>query len=414
MDQHEIEHEILIHLPFGVAVIDLQGNFQFRNDVFIDSIQLSGTELLGRFQEIRSESFIYDEPQGHRQLTLESRRDGDVYYVFVSQQPAKVAALDKLANFLAAQAVTGEKATLTDIAGVISDATQWPIVGVSRYDQECPHRQATFMVFWSDGNVGSDFSYDLKGTPCEKIATDGQAVVFRNTSKLFPDDAHLQQENIQDYIGIPYRDASGEQVGHIFLANREASDNVDVATDVLNLAASYIGAQLELHENIEHLKQAKDLSRRDVLTGLLNRRAFEQDLSYLRSEMLQSLEVLFGIIDLDGFKGINDRLGHQQGDLLLKRFSFHLSHHFRSNDNVYRIGGDEFAIIMQGCNMRFFKVLQQRVQDSICSVQEEGFKDIDASLGCCGLWEVQGDTEAMIKLADERMYAEKRSFPKRN
>jgi diguanylate cyclase (GGDEF)-like protein len=82
----------------------------------------------------------------------------------------------------------------------------------------------------------------------------------------------------------------------------------------------------------------------DALTGLFNRGAFEKMKQYLGGS-LDPLAVL--IIDVDLFKHVNDNFGHEVGDLALKKVSAVLVENFRSSDLVFRIGGDEFCVIMQ-------------------------------------------------------------------
>jgi diguanylate cyclase (GGDEF)-like protein len=82
----------------------------------------------------------------------------------------------------------------------------------------------------------------------------------------------------------------------------------------------------------------------DALTGLFNRGAFEKMKQYL-SGTLEPLAIL--IIDVDLFKQVNDHYGHKVGDLALKKVASALTENFRSTDLVFRIGGDEFCVIMQ-------------------------------------------------------------------
>lgn len=82
----------------------------------------------------------------------------------------------------------------------------------------------------------------------------------------------------------------------------------------------------------------------DALTGVFNRGAFEKMKQYL-SGSLEPLAVL--LIDVDLFKHVNDNYGHEVGDVALKKVSSLLTEKFRSSDLVFRIGGDEFCVIMQ-------------------------------------------------------------------
>lgn len=102
------------------------------------------------------------------------------------------------------------------------------------------------------------------------------------------------------------------------------------------------------HESAEQLRWA---SEHDALTHLPNRRAFEARLAAatVRTNALGTGLGLL-LIDLDHFKHVNDTLGHAAGDHLLKVFTSRLKRRLRSSDFVARIGGDEFAVIVEGCS----------------------------------------------------------------
>ncbi len=90
-------------------------------------------------------------------------------------------------------------------------------------------------------------------------------------------------------------------------------------------------------------------ARRDALTGIANRRAFDEALA-ASTEAPEPFALL--LLDLDGFKAVNDRLGHAAGDELLRQVADRLGGIVRSGDTLARLGGDEFAIVMPGANAR--------------------------------------------------------------
>lgn len=94
--------------------------------------------------------------------------------------------------------------------------------------------------------------------------------------------------------------------------------------------------------------QAQHLAFHDVLTGLPNRALFDDRLDQALSRTRRGERIAVLMIDLDRFKHVNDNLGHQAGDSLIREFSHRLSHLVRSGDTVARLGGDEFAIIQTG------------------------------------------------------------------
>lgn len=100
-----------------------------------------------------------------------------------------------------------------------------------------------------------------------------------------------------------------------------------------------------LYRGIASHEQARRLARRDSLTGLANRIAFEHRLGVLLAEKPGSCALV--LIDLDRFKPINDNHGHQAGDTALRAIAGRLQTELRATDTVYRLGGDEFAILLQ-------------------------------------------------------------------
>ena len=88
---------------------------------------------------------------------------------------------------------------------------------------------------------------------------------------------------------------------------------------------------------------------RDPLTGVLNRRGFEKEGAQVSAETAENGAVLY--LDLNHFKSINDRFGHQAGDALLKAFGHRLEFCLRPEDVLGRLGGDEFAIVLPGVSI---------------------------------------------------------------
>ncbi len=102
--------------------------------------------------------------------------------------------------------------------------------------------------------------------------------------------------------------------------------------------------QAEIQSYAQRLARAEQLASRDPLTGLFNRREAERS---AEEKMKNGIPFCVVIIDLNRFKGINDRFGHSCGDQVLKLFAMRLERQVRARDVVCRWGGDEFVIIME-------------------------------------------------------------------
>lgn len=149
-------------------------------------------------------------------------------------------------------------------------------------------------------------------------------------------------------------------------------------------------------------RQAAELQRLadgDPLTGLANRRRLAEDLAALAPQVSEHAPVQVLICDLDGFKALNDRLGHEAGDQLLIDVAQRLRSAAGADGSVYRLGGDEFCVISHpGLD------LADRVSGALAG---HGPDPVGGSAGLA-LWPTEAaSARAAMRLADERMYTAK-------
>ena len=167
---------------------------------------------------------------------------------------------------------------------------------------------------------------------------------------------------------------------------------------------------LLLEEQIEHNKY---LALHDELTGLPNRRLFQDRLSSaLERARRNGTQTALLLIDLDQFKQVNDTLGHHVGDLLLKRVGVVFNDRVRRSDTVARTGGDEFSVILDDPISREDA---ERVGNSLIELLNEPFElgdqmlHVGASVGIAVYPEDAADCEGLCIAADLRMYDYKHS-----
>jgi diguanylate cyclase len=114
------------------------------------------------------------------------------------------------------------------------------------------------------------------------------------------------------------------------------------------------------------IDRLSELSSRDALTGLANRRHFESVLTRELDRVARSGEpALLLLLDIDRFKRVNDRHGHVAGDMVLKAVAESLLHCVRPMDTVARIGGEEFAVVLPNCPPAFGPMVAERMRDRI-------------------------------------------------
>lgn len=228
-----------------------------------------------------------------------------------------------------------------------------------------------------------------------------------------------------DYIAKPVNDVILLSKVRVFLELYNGKRMMRDLLEVLGERNAQLEAEVTERKRLEEL--ARHQAGHDVLTGLPNRLLFMDRLSQavMRSERQRDRFALL-YIDLDGFKPINDRYGHLAGDLTLKQIANRLQHNVRKSDTSARIGGDEFAVIMDGAP----EGEAQRLGEKLCDVLRQPFTvelgeghraeiQVGASVGIAlfphYVPENVGDDsrdlrlEELIRVADEAMYAAKRA-----
>ena len=185
-------------------------------------------------------------------------------------------------------------------------------------------------------------------------------------------------------------------------AEVEGNDEIRQLADGFNRLADKIEA--DHHRIRAHHEELKYLANHDELTGLNNRTAMRADLhSLIQSESVPAFSLIF--LDLDHFKLVNDVLGHETGDELLRRVATKIAWLLDPRDRIYRLGGDEFLILKPG---------DAAAAEVLCRKLLELFREpigvldrelhVTPSIGYC-CWPQDAETpESLLKCADLAMY----------
>jgi diguanylate cyclase (GGDEF)-like protein len=193
-------------------------------------------------------------------------------------------------------------------------------------------------------------------------------------------------------------------------------------TDIIALGASdFISKPFDINELEAKLNRVlrerelraelKRLSTRDGLTGLCNRRYFDETLNHEVSRALrQSYSLYLLFLDLDGLKQYNDKFGHQQGDNLLRGLAEVILGNIRKDmDSAYRYGGDEFAVILPHANQQQALMVAQRLLKSFNSRSVSSNNSLSIGLAKleASYETLKENLESLISKADRELYRAK-------
>lgn len=191
----------------------------------------------------------------------------------------------------------------------------------------------------------------------------------------------------------------------------DAADT-ELKSEVERLRAEVEALRIQAHFLEKRAEAAEAAADHDVLTPALNRRGFiaamNRTMAYCTRYDAPAV-VLY--LDLDGFKGVNDRLGHAAGDAALVRVAELLLANVRESDAVGRLGGDEFALLMLNAGIEEGRDKAKRLAEAMATdgFDWEGQKtELGGSFGVRA-WAEQADAETWLAEADAAMWVRKRS-----
>ncbi len=174
---------------------------------------------------------------------------------------------------------------------------------------------------------------------------------------------------------------------------------------VIFLGEAWILAQMRRVLDLE-----SRLARKDALTGLPNRRAFyEQGRRALAQAQRQETPFTAAFIDLDKFKLVNDKLGHDTGDALLVCVAKGIRRHIRAGDISGRLGGDEFALLLPGMDGAASKVYIEELRQRLLGAMREHSWPVTFSIGVASYQQAPDNIDGVIAEADNLMYEVKES-----
>jgi diguanylate cyclase (GGDEF)-like protein len=210
-------------------------------------------------------------------------------------------------------------------------------------------------------------------------------------------------------IAAPLRDMHGIS-GVLYADNCFTGRPLDpVAEQVFAMVADHAGRAIS---NARRFEEVSGAARTDALTGLRHHGAFMTDLGREAASALAHHRALgLAMIDLDGFKQVNDRLGHQAGDALLAGLAARMRGVVRGGECLYRYGGDEFTALLPGADRAAAALVGARLHAAVSNqpfaFSEERTLRITCSVGVASLPEDARDATGLVEAADQAMFRAK-------
>jgi diguanylate cyclase (GGDEF)-like protein len=265
---------------------------------------------------------------------------------------------------------------------------------------------------WAKDKPITRFNYLLESTPCEEVLEKEYVVLQKDTIKNFPDDKLIQRMNIESYAGMSISDKDQNQIGVFVALSTKPFEKAEFVEYLLKLYAGFISSEMQRYAVELRTDDLKSIAYYDPLTKLPNRLLITDRIARAIANQKRDKNIVaICMLDLDGFKEVNDTLGHDAGDYVLVEVSRRIEGLIRPEDTVARLGGDEFLIVVTDIDTSedAAKVLV-RVLNSIArpySFKNNMIKNISASIGVAIYPEDNVDDDTLIRHADQAMYEAK-------
>lgn len=252
--------------------------------------------------------------------------------------------------------------------------------------------------------MGSDFypiartwKDTISGSSCLIVKNERDYEVLRERNPIWYET--LKESGIDTIALFPLK-SRNEHLGYMW-AGYFDPERATRVKEILELTTFVLGAEVG---NYLMLNKLRELSSRDMLTGVMNRNEMNNYIDWLSTlpdHQKKSVGVIFS--DLNGLKRINDTQGHEAGDMLLKNAASALRKLFDAR-NIYRAGGDEFVVILTN-------VSQEHMEEKAGELYQiaDAYPDVSFAIGCS--YETDsGQIHRALALADERMYEDKKRY----
>jgi len=260
-----------------------------------------------------------------------------------------------------------------------------------------------------DRVLGTRFPHPAPGNLASKALQSRNPLICNNLPDEFPSFTHFSGDEVTlSWLAMPLI-ANNEVIGLLALDSTEPQFYTSQHLKLAELFAGHVSLAIEkarMFENIRHLAIT------DALTGAGNRHSLQMQGPFFFEKAKRDRRRLFALmVDIDFFKKVNDSFGHDVGDLLLKSIADLIRNCLRPYDLFFRYGGEEFLVLLPGCDLRAARQIAERIRQSVeseCSEECGGVPNATVSVGLGFLVpKASMALSDLIKIADLALYQAK-------
>lgn len=287
---------------------------------------------------------------------------------------------------------------------------KYVFIGLKKTEEDETFIETTAIAV--DGELAENFRFKLKGTASEQVLRRGVFSVARHIQQDFPESDFLQKMGVHSYLGAAITDKEKNPIGILAVMDIKPMEHIKQLQQIVNIFVSRTGTELQ---RLEAEKTIRKMAYEDYLTGLPNRTALNEFvLSLLNSPADENVNA-FILLDIDHFKTINDALGHDIGDDVIRCLGRRLFKHCDDNMLVARLGGDEFAIVYCGLSRENLSEELDRLALRLTSLMERPVQvgdhllDLGCTLGIVVFPDSASTSIDVFRSADIALYKAKNS-----
>jgi diguanylate cyclase (GGDEF)-like protein len=310
------------------------------------------------------------------------------------------------------------EAMLTSVCEGVSEALEFDKVLIQLLDEETGLLKPAAAAGWEGDDVATTtvleldlisrlFEPQFEVAGCYLVPRDEAEPRVGPTQLVYRSVMNGRGPHAWDHhwLVVPLFGAAGEVLGVLWAD--EPRTRLLPNEQVLQALRVFANHAMEALAVATQLEETRFLADHDPLTRLLNRRALLHELSAAAEECeVKPLALVF--LDVDNFKEINDNHGHATGDRVLARFATLLEELVRRDDRAFRVGGDEFALLLCGATEQEARDVVARIVAAVEANIDPLVRTLDASFGVATS-KTREDPQKLLRIADEAMYQAKRS-----